>query len=221
MGGSEFFGRYIFVFLGSIIEGDATLVSAAFLANRGRLSFVGVLLTAGLATVLSNELVYHLSRNRSRGWVARKVANHPKYARTQEWIRRRSTVLLLFSRYLFGFRLAIPAACALTGMRPAYFSVLNAVGAMIWVVPLGLLGYAFGGVIGRFWHNLHLYEWHIAVVALAIGWTFLARYDPELHMVASIFLRTRQFAVTESARVRNLGRLSLWRPSKTKPRRVL
>jgi membrane protein DedA with SNARE-associated domain len=203
--------QYVLVFFGSMVEGDATLLTAAFLAHSGKLNFIGVLLTAGLASTILNEAVYHLSRTRSRLYFERKIAQHPKYAKVQHWIRRRSVLLLLFSRYAFGFRLAIPAACGMTGMNPILFFIVNAIGAAIWVIPLGYAGYAFGGALARFWSGLHQYEWHIAVAALAVGWILLVRYDPELHMVAALFFRTRSFAITESARLRHLLRRSKWR----------
>jgi membrane protein DedA with SNARE-associated domain len=197
---------YVLVFFGSLVEGDATLMTAAFLSHQGHLSFLGVLATAALASTLLNEAVYHLSRTRSRQYFERKISKHPKYGRVQDWIRGRSVLLLLFSRYIFGFRLAIPAACGVTGMRPSVFSSLNALGAALWVIPLGFLGYAFGAAIQRFWHGVREYEWHIAVAALAIGWTILVLYDPELHMVSKMLLRTRQFALSESSRLRHMMR---------------
>jgi membrane protein DedA with SNARE-associated domain len=197
---------YVLVFFGSLVEGDATLMTAAFLSHQGHLSFYGVLGTAALASTLLNETVYHLSRTRSRRYFEGKIAKHPKYGRVQDWIRSRSVILLLFSRYIFGFRMAIPAACGITGMRPSVFSSLNAAGAALWVIPLGYAGYAFGAVIQRFWHGVHAYEWHLALAALAIGWTVLVRYDPELHMVSSLLLRTRHFALAESSRLRHMMR---------------
>jgi len=196
--------QYFLIFLGSIIEGDATLMTAAFLANRGTLNFIAVLLTAALASTIANQIVFHLSRTRSRLYFERKIAKHPKYARVQHWIRRRSVLMLLFSRYIFGFRLAIPAACGMTGMPPPLFFGVNVAGAALWVVPLGYAGYAFGSVLKHFWHGVHQYEWHIAVAALAIGWTLLVRYDPELHMVSALFFRTREFAIAEASRLRHL-----------------
>ena len=196
---------YLLVFLGSLIEGDATLLTAAFLAHQGYLNFAGVLAVAALSSTLANEVVYHLARSRSRNYFERKVASHPKYGRVQAWIQRRSVVLLVCSRYIYGFRLAVPAACGMTGMPPVKFSILNAIGAAVWVVPLGYLGYAFGSVLERFWVGLRFYEWHIAVVALAVSWLLLVRYDPELRMVSALVFRTRGFALRESARLRRLG----------------
>jgi membrane protein DedA with SNARE-associated domain len=198
--------EYLLVFLGSIVEGDATLLTAAFLAHQGHLSFPGVLAIAALASTMTNEVAYHLARTRSRRYFERKVASHPKYARVQEWMRKRSVFLLLISRYLFGFRMAIPAACGMTGMSPVKFTTLNLIGAALWVIPLGYVGYAFGYLLERFWAGLRAYEWHIAVVALAVGWLLLVRYDPELRMVAALVFRTRGFALREFARLRRLGK---------------
>src|SRR5688572_17233126 len=142
--------RYVIVFVGSIFEGDATLLAASFLARRHVMSFAAVLGTAAAATILFNELVFYFSRRSGKDFLERRVGRHPSYARVQRWVNRRSVVLLLFSRYLFGFRLAIPVACGATGMRAVTFSTVNAVGAVIWVVPLGLIGFFLGTPWSRF-----------------------------------------------------------------------
>src|SRR5688572_21195622 len=107
---------YVLVFFGSLLEGDATLLTAAFLAHQRHFNLLGVMAVAALASTLANEAVYYLARTRSRKYFERKVASHPKYDRVQSWIHKRSVVLLLLSRYLYGFRMAVPAACGMTGM---------------------------------------------------------------------------------------------------------
>ena len=119
--------RYILVFFGSIFEGDATLLGAAFLAHRHVVSLAAVIATAILASTAWNELVFYFSRKGGRGFLEKRVAQHPRYDRVQRWVRRRSVILLLFSRYLFGFRLAIPVACGATGMCASTFTVVNVV----------------------------------------------------------------------------------------------
>jgi membrane protein DedA with SNARE-associated domain len=119
----------IVLFFGSIFEGDATLLGASFLAHRHVLSLAAVIATATIASLAWNECVFYFSGRRARGFLERRVASHPAYERVQLWVQRRSVVLLLFSRYLFGFRLAIPVACGATGISAAIFSAVNAVGA--------------------------------------------------------------------------------------------
>ena len=93
--------RYVFVFFGSIFEGDATLLGASFLAHRHIVNLVWVIATAAIASTLWNEVVFYFSRRGGRGFLERRVGRHPTYGRVQRWVQRRSVVLLLVSRYPF------------------------------------------------------------------------------------------------------------------------
>jgi membrane protein DedA with SNARE-associated domain len=195
---------YVLVFIGSIVEGDATLLTAAFLAHQHYFSLYGVILTAMVASAIFNEAIFHAARRRGKPFLDRKAARHPRYAGVQDWVCRRSVLLLLVSRYLFGFRMAIPIACGAVGMRPLLFFVLNIVGAVLWAVPLGLAGYVFGGVLAAFWQGIKYYEWHIATGLIVVLTAFLAWYDPELRRFATLVSHTRHAAVVSVARVRRL-----------------
>jgi membrane-associated protein len=87
-------------------------------------------------------------------------------------VERRGTLMLLFSRYLFGFRIAIPALCGAAGMSPGRFTVINLAGAVFWSVTVALFGYFFGEGLEFALEDPERYERYIAV-ALAIG-VFLA-----------------------------------------------
>jgi membrane protein DedA with SNARE-associated domain len=195
---------YVLVFLGTVLEGDATLLTASFLAQRGYFGIVEVMLTAAFATSLWNEIVYHGARRAGKTYLEQRVDRHPRYRRVLAWVRRRSVLLLLFSRYIFGFRLAIPAACGAAGMRPLLFTAVNLAGAVVWVVPVAIAGYAFAGVLEAFWHEVKQYEWHIATAMLVLITALLARFDPELTRTAEYLFRVRRAAVRSEARVRRL-----------------
>lgn len=196
--------RYVFVFFGSIFEGDATLLGASFLAHRRLISLAAVIATATIASTLWNELIFYLSRKRGKGFFERRVAKHPGYGRVQNWVQRRSILLLLFSRYIFGFRLAIPVACGATGMCAPTFSAVNAAGALIWAAPVSLIGFFLGNVIERFWHNLHHYEWHIGCGAVVLLTALLAWKDPELCRVSLALKHMGRFTILSTHRIRHL-----------------
>jgi membrane protein DedA with SNARE-associated domain len=195
---------YIVIFLGSILEGDATLLTAAFLSHRHYFLLPYVMLTAGIATTLWNEALFHGSRRAGKPFFERHAAKHRRYKGVQEWVCRRSILLLLFSRYIFGFRMAIPIACGAVGMRPAVFMVVNAVGAVLWTVPVAIIGYSFGHVLASFWKDLKHYEWHIATGLLVLLTAILAWFDPELRRVGAYFHNWRRAAVRSESRVRRL-----------------
>jgi membrane protein DedA with SNARE-associated domain len=158
---------YILVLLGVMLEGDATLVAAAFLAHRGHFSFPAVLGIAIGASTLVNELFYRLARWGGCERFARNAERHARYARIRDWVTRRGTAMLLLSRYIFGLRLAIPAACGVTGMPPFKFFVINVAGAFLWALPVAFLAYAFGHVLEYVISDLRPYEWWIASALLA------------------------------------------------------
>jgi membrane protein DedA with SNARE-associated domain len=195
--------KYVIVFLGSVFEGDATLLCASFLARRHVMSFAAVLVTAAAATTLFNELLFYVSRKKGKDFLRKRVDRHPRYERVQRWVNRRSVVLLLVSRYLFGLRLAIPIACGATGMRAVTFTVVNTAGAVLWVVPVGLVGYFVGNALEGVWHELRPWEWHIACGVVVLVTALLAWKDPELRRVAMAFTHTQRFTVLSLHRIRH------------------
>jgi membrane protein DedA with SNARE-associated domain len=204
--------RYVFVFFGSIFEGDATLLGAAFLAHRHVVSLAAVIATAIIASTAWNELVFYFSRKGGRGFLEKRVAQHPSYERVQRWVRRRSIVLLLFSRYLFGLRLAIPVACGATGMCASTFTVVNAAGAVMWAVPVGLIGFFLGTAVEQLWHGVREWEWHIGCGLVVLLTAFLAWKDPELCRVSMALRHIGRFTVLSTHRLRHrLGSLPAMR----------
>jgi membrane protein DedA with SNARE-associated domain len=195
---------YLVIFAGSIIEGDATLLTAAFLANRNYFQLHYVILTAALATTAWNEALFHGARRAGKPFFQRKVERHKRYRSVQGWVLRRSVWLLLFSRFIFGFRMAIPIACGAVGMRPLVFLIVNAVGAILWTVPLAIIGYAFGHVLAALWRDVKHYEWHIAIAVLVLLTAVLAWVDPELRKVGDMFHNWRRAALRSESRVRRL-----------------
>jgi membrane protein DedA with SNARE-associated domain len=195
---------YLFVFFGSIIEGDATLLAASFLANRGHFELVYVMLLGAIGSTLFNEAAFHTARRAGKPFLERQAAKHKRYHGVQEWVCRRAVLLLLFSRYVYGFRMAIPIACGAVGMRPLVFALVNALGAVLWVVPVCIVGYAFGHLLSAFWAGVRHYEWHIAVGLLVLLTAILAWFDPELEKVSRHILHWRSAAIRSEARVRRL-----------------
>ena len=198
---------YVLISLGSIVEGDGTLLTASFLANRGHFNLLYVMLTAGAASTIFNEALFHSARRAGKPYFERQAARHKRYRGVQEWVCRRTVFLLLLSRYIFGFRIAIPIACGAVGMRPLLFALVDAAGAVLWVIPVGLLGYAFGHLLSTWWAGIRVYEWHIAVGLLVLLTAALAWTDPEFEKLAGYLTNARRAAVRSEARVRRL----LWR----------
>jgi membrane protein DedA with SNARE-associated domain len=157
---------YVALFVGSAVEGDATLVTAGFLARRGYLHLWLVIPVAAAATMLANEFYYRVARFHGEAAFQQKADQDPRLARVRKWIQSRGALLLFLSRFMWGFRIAIPLACGAVAMRRARFSVINAAGAIVWAVPVSLAGFFLGHELEQWLTDIRRYEWIIAALLL-------------------------------------------------------
>jgi phosphatidylglycerol lysyltransferase len=166
---------YVILFVGTIVEGDGTLLTAAFLAHRGYFHLGIVMTVATAANTLADQVYYQLARSRGREAFARKAEADPRFGRVRTWIEHRGVMLLLASRFLWGFRIAIPAACGASGMGRRTFFLINLAGAFIWASVFGVLGYTLGGTLDVLLADLRHLEGYVAgglllAVALVVAW---------------------------------------------------
>src|SRR5262245_56844498 len=116
---------YALVFVGAAVEGEAVVLAAAFLAQRGFFRLPVIMAVALAANTLADQMYYRLARARGRAWLERRFGRSPRYQRLVAAVSRRGGWLLLASRYAYGLRIAIPAACGAVGMDAATFTVID------------------------------------------------------------------------------------------------
>lgn len=207
---------YLLLFAGVAVEGDAFLLAAAFLAHRGYLNLGWVIAVAVLATVTADQVYYYLARTRGREAFARRVASDSRFERVSRWLERRGTLLLFLSRFLYGFRIAVPVSCGAMGMPPLRFAWVNLAGSVVWAVCFALAGFAFGNALEVVLVDVARYERVIALAILVIAAAVVAVRSHELR-ARVLALRAPseaalQFAVRLFTAVHEAGRLVLTRP---------
>jgi phosphatidylglycerol lysyltransferase len=160
---------YVLIFLGVAIEGEAVLVAASYLAHKGIFSLPVVLLLAVVANSTADQIYFSIARSRGTEWLEARFGRSKKYVRTVGWVRRHANWLLLVNRYIFGFRILIPAACGALGMSPSRFTVLNLMSGIIWALPVGLLGFYLGAGAEALFANARHYETWAMLVFMGIA----------------------------------------------------
>ncbi len=175
---------YLILFLGVALEGETFLLTAAYLASRGVFHLEAVVLVAVAANSTADQIYYSLARSKGRPWLDSKFGGRPRYQWLIESVQRRSTLLLLVSRFAFGLRIAIPAACGVAGMPVMRFTAVNIAAGVIWAVPTALLGYWFGHAMAALTAQMRRYETALALALLTAVLAGLAsralRRYPEL-----------------------------------------
>ena len=173
---------YLLLFFGVIVEGEVVLIAGSFLASRGYFNVGTVALVALAANTLSAQFYYTAARVRGRGWFEGRFPEKSAYRQIINWVGTRDNWLLLISRFLFGFRIVIPAACGAFGMPAARFTVINIFAGLLWVVPTTLAGYYFGEKATVFIRGARHYSMTaglagaLAAVGIFLAWRHIRRF---------------------------------------------
>ncbi|PYQ01768.1 MAG: hypothetical protein DMF82_18315 [Acidobacteria bacterium] len=161
---------YVLLFGGVIVEGEAFLLTAAFLAHRGLLSLPAVVAVAVAATMFGDQVYYQAARARGRAWLERRRGVRARYNRIIDLTARRGPWLLLVSRYTFGFRIVIPAACGAVGMPVGLFTFVDFVAVAIWAAITAALGYYGGAAVARYLHDFkQIVVWLVVAAVLCVA----------------------------------------------------
>ena len=182
---------YALVFVSAAVEGDATLLTATFLAHRGYLQLDLVMVVAAAATVAINQVYFWLARAYGQQRIA-ALRTYRKIQRILDRLERHGTLLVFFSRFLYGFRIAIPAACGATGMSPVRFTIGDVAGSIVWSIVVGLAGFAIGRLLDRLLDDLRRYEWWIALALFCGVLIVLAWHGRDVLALRTLRLGTRK-----------------------------
>jgi phosphatidylglycerol lysyltransferase len=164
---------YALLFLGVAFEGEAVLVAAALLAQRGFFRLPVVIAVAVAANSLADQVYFQLARHRGRAWLDRRFGQHPRYQQLIGLVGRRGGLLLLASRFAYGFRIAIPAACGALSMGVVAFTLLDLLAGLVWALPMAALGFLAGGALGPLLEGVRRYEEGIALLLVVVLAAFL------------------------------------------------
>ncbi len=78
-------------------------------------------------------------------------------------------MLALLFRFLYGLRNVTPLAMAISGFDPKKFVLLNAIGAAVWAVVVGSLGYLLGEAVEVALPRARHYEMAALVMVLCVA----------------------------------------------------
>lgn len=180
---------YVMVVAGVIVEGDATLVAASILAHRGYLKIGAVIALGALTSLVMNQVYFWLGRRHGVERVA-KADGRKLFRNIVHHTRKHAIWLVLLSRFVFGFRMAIPATVGALGMSMTRFLIADTLGAAIWAGTMGATGYLAGHAGQVLLSNMRDNEWIVGgvMIVLTLAWGVYRRRH--VQEVTSIIDRT-------------------------------
>jgi membrane protein DedA with SNARE-associated domain len=139
------FGEAAF-FVGFVVPGEAAVLFGGFLASRGHLDIVTLIVLVVVSAVVGDTVGYevgkHVGPRVLQLGIVRKHGDRIRDA--QELLRRRGGPAVFLGRWTAFFRAVMPGLAGLSQMRYRTFLLWNAVGGIAWGVTFSLVGYFAG-----------------------------------------------------------------------------
>lgn len=134
--------------LGIPLPGEIALVTASAIASAGRVSITAVIILAALSATIGGLCGYWIGLKGGLPLVARYggyvgVRRH-HVDRAHGFFERNGPKTILFGRFIALLRTWASVIAGAACMSFRKFAAYNAIGAVVWAVVFGLLGYYFG-----------------------------------------------------------------------------
>ncbi len=169
---------YLAVFAGILLEGDATLLAAGFLARRGYMVLPWVLLIAAMAAFAKDHIIFNMGKQGRTSILLRKPKWRIRARKVRRALERHRFLMALVFRFLPGIAVATPLSLGTGGMLHRRFILFDLAGVATWTVCVGFTGYAVGGVVERMKADINSYAmWFVPTLILAglLVWLYRAR----------------------------------------------
>jgi membrane protein DedA with SNARE-associated domain len=163
---------YWVLFVGTLLEGEAILLLAGFLAFRGYLDIKVVFLTAWAGSFLGDQCYFYLGRFKGRALLKRFHSIARKFRQALKLIEKYGIFVAFISRFTYGFRIVLPIILGITSLAPRTFLWINLASALAWSLLFSLGGYLFGKSAALLLDNVSRYEHYLILALLGIIMTF-------------------------------------------------
>ena len=140
---------YAAIVLGSLVEGETTVVLAGFAAHQGYAPWWAVTLLAAAINFAWDQTLFALGRWRGDWILVKSPGLRDGVQRVSPLVHRHRRWVVFGVRFMYGLRTAGPIALGLARVPWTDFVVFNALGAAVWATVFAGLGYAFGNAIAR------------------------------------------------------------------------
>lgn len=169
----EYFVRsygYWALLIGTFLEGETILIIGGLLAKLGLLKLSTVMVVAFIGSFSGDQLYFYIGYFKGQDVLCKYPKWERRVDRVHKVVERYRNLIMLGFRFIYGMRIITPFVIGLDKqVRVIRFSVLNAIGAVIWSATIAAGGYFFGYALEGFIKNIKQYELLIILSISVIG----------------------------------------------------
>jgi membrane protein DedA with SNARE-associated domain len=161
---------YIAILLGTVFEGETIMIMGGFSAHRGYLKLLPWVILAGfVGNFIQNQVYFILGRRYGSRTVEKHPDWKPRLQQVSGWLQRFQSSLIIGMRFVPGFRTIGGVAIGMSDVSAGRFVVLNLIGAVLWAVVIGILGYLCGHAIELIMGDIKHLEVPILIGIAVVG----------------------------------------------------
>lgn len=157
------------------IPSEIVMPPAGYLAQRGEMNLVAVILLGTLGSLVGAYANYYAARHLGRPLILKYgkyvLISEAKFRRVEQFFQDHGEVSTFVGRLLPVARHLISLPAGLTGMNHLRFSAYTLLGAGIWVTVLTLIGYFIGkheDLVQKYSHQSLIGAIALSVVVVAV-----------------------------------------------------
>ena len=149
---------YTAVGVGTFLEGETILILGGFAAHRGYLELPWVIVCAFFGTLFGDQLFFYIGRTKGKSALEKRPRWKTKSEKVFRLLDRHQILLILGFRFLYGLRTVTPFIIGASKIAPTRFLILNILGASLWAIIIGTMGYLFGHTLEIIIGDIKQYE---------------------------------------------------------------
>lgn len=166
------------VFAGSVLEGESVVVLAAYAARQGIIEPVWALFSlAALGSFVGDQIYFWIGRYWGKPYLMRRPTLAKRIQGLHGVVSKYETTIMFGSRFMYGFRIALPIALGLGKASGVKYAFLNIAGSLVWASIWTSMGwYAYDVVENLIAHTKRFEKTIIIgiivgiIIAQAIAW---------------------------------------------------
>jgi membrane protein DedA with SNARE-associated domain len=155
---------------GTFLEGETILIIGGLLAKLGLLKLSTVMVIAFIGSFSGDQLYFYIGRFKGRELLKKHHKWEKRVDKIHKILERYHDLIMLGFRFVYGMRIMTPFVLGMSKQIKAIrFSILNAMGAVLWSVAISAGGYFFGYALEGFIKDVKKYEIHAVLAIFVIG----------------------------------------------------
>jgi len=155
---------------GTFLEGETILIIGGLLAKLGLLKLSTVMVIAFIGSFSGDQVYFYIGRFKGRELLKKHHKWEKRVDKIHKILERYHDLIMLGFRFVYGMRIMTPFVLGMSKQIKAIrFSILNAMGAVLWSVTISAGGYFFGYALEGFIKDVKKYEIHAVLAIFVIG----------------------------------------------------